>query len=307
MLWFVLLFCFATCFFCIAPGCCIFSSLTVNLLMNVHLFDAVLYHFIPFLLCRRLLNSHPFLKWLPFSLLTQFTTPFIKHIGGYLVEIVSWINNFQIYRFIPFLKTQVNYFYSSYVNSLLSIGGYMVEVVICIFNFLLYQFIPFIFAQVYSLITSLYCYLFIGGYFMNVVSYVFNFLTQVYSFCTLFIYFPFFLCGYLVNTVSYNFNVLLHYCMKFGIDRFVLILTIIYLLKKNIRPTLPPVRRLIQPTSQEELLCVVCFTNKKCMLLRPCNHVCLCKDCTDLLQRENELKECPLCRGLINRVERIFI
>ena len=73
------------------------------------------------------------------------------------------------------------------------------------------------------------------------------------------------------------------------------------------RPTIPPVRRLIPPTSREEILCVVCFMNKKCMLIRPCNHACLCNECTTLLQGENELKECPLCRGHVNHVERIYI
>ena len=183
MLWFGLQVCFMSCFFCIAPGCCIFFSLTANLLMDLHVVDVIFYHMIPFLLCQQLLNNRPFLNLLPYLLLTQF-----------------------------------------------------------------------------------------------------------YSFFT-------------HETVSYLLNFLLYYC----IDRILLISAIIYLFNKNNRQTFPLVRMPIQPTSHEDLLCVVCSTNKKCMLLRPCNHACLCNDCTDTLRRENQLNECPMCRSQIYNIEQIFI
>ena len=270
---FVLLMCFPLCFTGNDPERYLFFTLTIHLLINIHIVDAILYHYIPFVLCQQLLNRHTRLRsWLPYSLLTQ-------SIGGYLVQIVSSTNGllyqFNIFlktQFNLFLNTQINYFYESYIYSLLSTGSYLVEVVSCAFSFLLYQFIPFLFTQFHSLFTS----------FMN-----FHF--------------------FVVEIVSSTFNFILFYSMQLGIDRLVLILIVIYLLKKDNRATFTPVRRVMQLTLQEEFLCVVCFTNRKCVLIRPCNHVCLCNECTNQLLEEEELKECPLCRGLVIRVERVFI
>ena len=46
-------------------------------------------------------------------------------------------------------------------------------------------------------------------------------------------------------------------------------------------------------------LCVVCMENRKTILIMPCRHLCLCKDCSSLSNMTN----CPLCRKLIeNRI-----
>ena len=66
-------------------------------------------------------------------------------------------------------------------------------------------------------------------------------------------------------------------------------------------------KRKISVGSQEDTLCVVCITNPKCMLIRPCNHACLCIDCAKMLTTEAVLRECPLCRGDITGLERIYI
>eukprot|EP00249_Psilotum_nudum_P010740 c22732_g2_i1 orf=1464-2561(+) len=42
---------------------------------------------------------------------------------------------------------------------------------------------------------------------------------------------------------------------------------------------------------KEQRTCRVCRTNDVCILLLPCRHLCLCKDC------ENRLDTCPLCRS----------
>ena len=218
---FVLLMCFPLCFTGNDPERYLFFTLTIHLLINIHIVDAILYHYIPFVLCQQLLNRHTRLRsWLPYSLLTQ-------SIGGYLVQIVSSTNGllyqFNIFlktQFNLFLKTQINYFYESYIYSLLSTIGYLVEVVSCAFSFLLYQFIPFLFTQVYSLFTS-------------------------------FMYFQFFISGSVVEIVSSTLNFLSIYSMQLGIDRLVLILIVIYLLRKDHRETFTPVRRVMQLTLQE--------------------------------------------------------
>ena len=52
---------------------------------------------------------------------------------------------------------------------------------------------------------------------------------------------------------------------------------------------------------EEEKLCVVCREAQKGVLLMPCRHLCLCKDCGYRV----ELKRCPLCREEIS--ERISV
>ena len=45
----------------------------------------------------------------------------------------------------------------------------------------------------------------------------------------------------------------------------------------------------------EPSLCVVCMENQKTVLIMPCRHLCLCRDCSSLSNMTN----CPLCRKLI--------
>jgi len=44
--------------------------------------------------------------------------------------------------------------------------------------------------------------------------------------------------------------------------------------------------------------CVVCLTNPRNVLLRECNHFCLCESCWD-----EGVKECPLCRAVVTSGE----
>jgi hypothetical protein len=46
---------------------------------------------------------------------------------------------------------------------------------------------------------------------------------------------------------------------------------------------------------EEEKLCVVCRENPKEVLMMPCRHLCVCKDCGHRV----ELTRCPLCREVI--------
>ena len=47
--------------------------------------------------------------------------------------------------------------------------------------------------------------------------------------------------------------------------------------------------------------CIVCMKNKRQLLFRPCNHFCVCNDCSDAL-----CGKCPICRKPIQRTERIY-
>ncbi len=47
-------------------------------------------------------------------------------------------------------------------------------------------------------------------------------------------------------------------------------------------------------------ICVVCLTNPKAVLVKPCNHFALCEECI------RQLDECPICRSTIEHQERIY-
>lgn len=52
---------------------------------------------------------------------------------------------------------------------------------------------------------------------------------------------------------------------------------------------------------EEDLLqCVVCMDQPRKMLIRPCNHFCVCQSCVKQLQK------CPICKCYINKSEIIF-
>ena len=45
--------------------------------------------------------------------------------------------------------------------------------------------------------------------------------------------------------------------------------------------------------------CVVCFENEINMLLKPCNHLCTCENCT------KKIDSCPMCRKKIKEINKI--
>ena len=66
----------------------------------------------------------------------------------------------------------------------------------------------------------------------------------------------------------------------------------------------PPVAPAPQPEA-EEALCVVCMDAPKSHVIRPCMHMCTCEACTQQLQ-EQGAQSCPVCRGPIEGIERVF-
>ena len=41
--------------------------------------------------------------------------------------------------------------------------------------------------------------------------------------------------------------------------------------------------------------CVACLTNETNTIIKPCNHICLCSKCVEILIKSNQL--CPICRS----------
>lgn len=67
----------------------------------------------------------------------------------------------------------------------------------------------------------------------------------------------------------------------------------------------PPPPPAPQIKKQNVGTCVICYEESISYCLQPCNHICTCKNCT--LSLTNGTKECPVCRGPIEKAFEVFI
>lgn len=58
-------------------------------------------------------------------------------------------------------------------------------------------------------------------------------------------------------------------------------------------------KSVLKPTKEtaNEEFCLICFTNGINTMIQPCNHMCLCEECAQLMK--NKTESCPLCRQRI--------
>ena len=61
----------------------------------------------------------------------------------------------------------------------------------------------------------------------------------------------------------------------------------------------------LSTTEEEERLCIVCEDGKKEVLLLPCKHMCLCKNCASTCLFKT-IKECPMCRAPVKDSMDVF-
>jgi predicted RNase H-like nuclease (RuvC/YqgF family) len=61
-------------------------------------------------------------------------------------------------------------------------------------------------------------------------------------------------------------------------------------------------QQLLRRTTSE-LLCVVCLDEPKRIMLSPCNHLCLCRNCAN----SGILNECPVCRARVSKRVEVFM
>ncbi|CAH1800689.1 unnamed protein product [Owenia fusiformis] len=54
---------------------------------------------------------------------------------------------------------------------------------------------------------------------------------------------------------------------------------------------------------REEPECVICFSAPMAVVLIPCGHICLCRDCANALHRP---KLCPICRRRVTKIQPYF-
>ena len=67
-----------------------------------------------------------------------------------------------------------------------------------------------------------------------------------------------------------------------------------------------------QKALADALVCSICLSAAKNYMCVPCNHVCLCDKCTVKLQKRTGKPDsppltCPMCRGKVERLEKVFL
>ena len=56
-----------------------------------------------------------------------------------------------------------------------------------------------------------------------------------------------------------------------------------------------------------KLTCKICWDAETTMMFRPCNHLCVCKECADtVLDLTARERKCPICRKKIRSAERVY-
>ena len=52
--------------------------------------------------------------------------------------------------------------------------------------------------------------------------------------------------------------------------------------------------------------CSVCLIEKVEVIIQPCGHACICRDCANILMQNVERK-CPICRHSIKKIQNVYL
>jgi len=55
-----------------------------------------------------------------------------------------------------------------------------------------------------------------------------------------------------------------------------------------------------EPATSEENRCIICLVNRRCVLLYPCGHLCVCVGCS------SKIESCPVCRAPTSDLVKVF-
>ena len=75
--------------------------------------------------------------------------------------------------------------------------------------------------------------------------------------------------------------------------------------RKQVTPTAPEYFEENRDDLRENDVCVICMTERKLYAIIPCGHLLFCESCSKFVM-QNVKALCPLCRGEINSINRIF-
>ena len=57
-----------------------------------------------------------------------------------------------------------------------------------------------------------------------------------------------------------------------------------------------------QKLEEQNMLCCICMSDKKDIMIVPCNHLCVCNKCIGAIN-----DKCPICRGVVDLYEKIYL
>ncbi|KAL3277195.1 hypothetical protein HHI36_012546 [Cryptolaemus montrouzieri] len=65
-------------------------------------------------------------------------------------------------------------------------------------------------------------------------------------------------------------------------------------------------RRLVNVEKKDlEQFCIICQERSRCIVILPCRHLCLCRECNVVLRRYHS--NCPICRQEIEHTMKVFL
>jgi hypothetical protein len=79
--------------------------------------------------------------------------------------------------------------------------------------------------------------------------------------------------------------------------------------KRSLRPSYPRFmrRKLQEDLNNNPSLCVICWNDKKTIVLLPCRHLCVCVSCSKKLWNNTQNETCPICRNNVESLIEVFI
>jgi hypothetical protein len=79
--------------------------------------------------------------------------------------------------------------------------------------------------------------------------------------------------------------------------------------KRSLRPSYTRFmrRKLQQDLNNNPYLCVICWNDKKTIVLLPCRHLCVCVSCSKKLWNNTQKETCPICRNDVENLLEAFV
>jgi len=66
-------------------------------------------------------------------------------------------------------------------------------------------------------------------------------------------------------------------------------------------------RKLQQDLNNNPYLCVICWDDRKTVVLLPCRHLCVCVSCSKKLWNNTQKETCPICRNDVENLLEVFV